>query len=74
MMTSEFLTTQEAATELTVSQSTIRRLIRSGRLVAISITGAGGCVRLTRDSVEIYKAQLVNEARKLMGHPPTEGP
>lgn len=66
----EFMTVNETAEALTVSRATVYRLIQSKKLVSISITGAGGCIRLTRESVDAYKAQLISEARGVSSQRP----
>ncbi len=52
-MTALLLTTNDVASLLRVSESTVRRLIRRGELPA---TRVGGLVRVHRDAVERYAA------------------
>lgn len=62
-MTNEFMGVKEAASELTVSERTVYRLVADKKLQAVSITGLGGCVRIYRSSIEDYKRQLLDVAR-----------
>ncbi len=50
------LTIEQAARELTVSKSTVERLVRAGRLRVIR--PSPGTVRITRDEVNAYLASL----------------
>ena len=57
----DYYTIGEAAWELTVSEGTIRNLVKRKVLFAI-VVGNGRCVRILKKSVDEYKDKLIEEA------------
>jgi excisionase family DNA binding protein len=67
-----FLTMQEVADELAVSQNQIYHMVRSGELPAIKIGGRGQW-RIERSKLEEYIAQKYHETREFIDtHPLVE--
>jgi excisionase family DNA binding protein len=68
-MAARFLTMQEVADELAVSQNQIYHMVRSGELPAIKIGGRGQW-RIERSKLEEYISQKYLETREFIDtHP-----
>lgn len=59
----DYYTVKEAAWDLTLSESTVKRLIAANKIFAL-IIGNGRCIRVLKSSVEEYKL-LRNADREL---------
>jgi excisionase family DNA binding protein len=59
----EYVTIKQAAFELTMSVWTVERIVASGQLKTIQVSGLGS-VRLTRAAVDEYKRKLHSNSRE----------